>query len=133
MSGVGIHTVCRSTSGNWANEMPGSQRVLSVHATKREAVLHGRQLAIAARTEHVIHNADGTVSSHSSYAQSGSSIRPMRDELEDDTQPTPDEPSAGALGGAEEEQEIADDEQPGATDFLKAAKEGAERLKKLEP
>lgn len=56
----------------------------------------------------------------------------MRDELETDTQPTLDEPSADALGGVEE-QEIAEDENPGATDLLKAAKEGAKRLKKLEP
>jgi hypothetical protein len=56
----------------------------------------------------------------------------MRGELDDDTQQTPDEPSTDALSG-EEEQEVGEDEKPSATDFLKAAKEGAKRLKKLEP
>ncbi len=56
----------------------------------------------------------------------------MRDDLDDETQPTPEEPSADALGGAEDE-EIAEDGDPGATDLLRAAKEGAKRLEKLEP
>ena len=56
----------------------------------------------------------------------------MRDELDIDTKPTPEEPSADALGGVEEK-EIAEGEDPDATDFLRAAKEGAKRLENLEP
>ncbi len=56
----------------------------------------------------------------------------MRGERDDDTQPPPEELRAGAPGGAEE-QDVAEDEKPGATDFLKAAAKGAKDLKKLEP
>jgi hypothetical protein len=59
-------------------------------------------------------------------------IPPMTGELDDETQQTPEEPRAKALGG-EEQQGISEDEKPGAADLLKAAKEGAKRLKKLEP
>ncbi|HVF76916.1 MAG TPA: hypothetical protein VNA28_01355 [Solirubrobacteraceae bacterium] len=56
----------------------------------------------------------------------------MKGELDDDTQQTPEELRADGLGGGEE-QEIAEDKEPGAADFLRAAKEGAKRLRKLEP
>ena len=62
-----IHTVYRSASGDWANQVEGGDRASSVHATKDEAVKRGRELAIAAKTEHVIHNMDGTISAHNSY------------------------------------------------------------------
>ena len=39
----------------------------SVHATKAEAVKRGRELAIAAKTEHLIHNMDGTIAERNSY------------------------------------------------------------------
>lgn len=60
-----IHTVYRN--GRWVNEREGSDRPSSVHATKAEAVARGRQQAIAARTEHVIHNVDGTIAERNSY------------------------------------------------------------------
>lgn len=62
-----IHTVYRSATGDWANEVEGGERASSVHTTKAEAVARGRELAIAARTEHVIHNMDGTISERNSY------------------------------------------------------------------
>ena len=62
-----IHTVYRSASSDWANEVEGGDRASSVHATKDEAVKRGRELAIAAKTEHVIHNMDGTIASRNSY------------------------------------------------------------------
>jgi hypothetical protein len=62
-----IHTVYRHATGDWANEVEDSGQVSSTHATKEEAVAAGRQLAIAARTEHVIHNMDGTISGRNSY------------------------------------------------------------------
>ncbi len=68
MSDVGIHTVYRDATGNWANETVGGEHVCSVHATKHEAVQHGQHLARAAQTEHVVHDIDGTIISHNSYA-----------------------------------------------------------------
>ena len=60
-----IHTVYRD--GFWLNEREGADRASSRHATKSEAVARGRELAIAARTEHVIHNMDGTIAQRNSY------------------------------------------------------------------
>jgi hypothetical protein len=56
----------------------------------------------------------------------------MKGELDDDTQQTPEEPAADALGGGEEP-EFSEDEKPGVTDFLKAAKDGVKNLKKQDP
>jgi hypothetical protein len=62
-----IHTTYRRATGDWANTVEGNDRASSVHATKDEAVRRGRELAINARTEHVIHNMDGTIASRNSY------------------------------------------------------------------
>jgi uncharacterized protein YdaT len=62
-----IHTVYRSNSSDWANKVEGSERASSVHSTKDEAVKRGRQLAQNARTEHVVHNMDGTIAYRNSY------------------------------------------------------------------
>lgn len=62
-----IHTVHRSATSDWANEVEGASRASSVHATKAEAVKRGRELAIAAKTEHVIHKMDGTIAERNSY------------------------------------------------------------------
>jgi hypothetical protein len=62
-----IHTVYRSASSDWANEVEGGERASSVHTTKDEAVKRGRELAKAGRTEHVIHNMDGTIAERNSY------------------------------------------------------------------
>jgi Uncharacterized protein conserved in bacteria (DUF2188) len=59
-----IHTVHRD--GAWLNEEEGGG-ALSRHSTKAEAVEDGRQLARARRTEHVIHNVDGTIAERNSY------------------------------------------------------------------
>lgn len=67
MNGDCIHTVYRTATGNWANEAETGERVYGVHATKQESVRRGRALARAARTHHVIHNADGTISSCDAY------------------------------------------------------------------
>jgi len=45
----------------------GGDRASSVHATKAEAVKRGRELAIAANTEQLIHNMDGTIAERNSY------------------------------------------------------------------
>lgn len=67
MSGDSIHTLYRSATGNWANEAGSRGYVRSVHATKEEAVRHGRALALADQASHVIHNMDGTISTRRSY------------------------------------------------------------------
>jgi hypothetical protein len=59
-----VHTVYRV--GCWQNEIDGDG-VDSTHLTKAEAVVVGRQLATARRTEHVIHNRDGTIAGRNSY------------------------------------------------------------------
>jgi hypothetical protein len=40
---------------------------MSSHRTKEEAVAAGRETARARRTEHVIHNLDGTIAERNSY------------------------------------------------------------------
>jgi Uncharacterized protein conserved in bacteria (DUF2188) len=60
-----IHTTYRD--GVWVNEVEGGQRASSTHKTKGEAVPRGRQLAQKARTEHVVHNKDGTIGYRNSY------------------------------------------------------------------
>ncbi|HWT94842.1 MAG TPA: DUF2188 domain-containing protein [Solirubrobacteraceae bacterium] len=62
-----IHTVYRSDTRNWANEVEGGDRASSVHSNKVEAVSRGRELAQNAKTEHVIHNQDGTIGERNSY------------------------------------------------------------------
>jgi hypothetical protein len=54
----------------------------------------------------------------------------MNDERETDTPPTPQDEAAV---GEPEAPEIAEDDEPSALDFLKAAKDGARNLKNLEP
>jgi Uncharacterized protein conserved in bacteria (DUF2188) len=60
-----IHTVYRG--GYWVNETEGAEHAFSRHATKAEAVAVGRQRARERRTEHVIHNVDGTIAERNSY------------------------------------------------------------------
>lgn len=63
----GIHTVFRSATGNWANQAASGEQVYGVYATKEECVLRGQRLASATGVNHVIHDADGTVSSLTTY------------------------------------------------------------------
>lgn len=60
-----IHTVYKD--GQWVNEVEGGERISGIHATKEEAVEVGRARARQDRSEHVIHNQDGTISERSSY------------------------------------------------------------------
>ena len=54
----------------------------------------------------------------------------MKDEREIDTEQPPTDAAAGAEPDAPE---FTEDDEPGALDYLKAAKDGAKNLKNLEP
>jgi hypothetical protein len=53
----------------------------------------------------------------------------MKDERDIDTEQTPKD----AAAGEREAPEIAEDDEPGVSDFLQAAKDGAKHLRNLEP
>jgi len=59
-----VHTVNRD--GMWVNEVEGGER-LSEHYMKDAAVAAGRDAAERRRTEHVVHNVDGTIARRNSY------------------------------------------------------------------
>ena len=60
-----VHTVHRD--GRWFNEVEGNDRASSSHDTKDEAVQRGRELAQANKSEHLIHNQDGTIGERNTY------------------------------------------------------------------
>jgi Uncharacterized protein conserved in bacteria (DUF2188) len=61
-----VHTVHRD--GSWVNEIEGDEgALLASHATKHVAVAAGRDEAIRRKTEHVIHNEDGSIDERNSY------------------------------------------------------------------
>jgi len=64
MTDPNVHTV--PDGDRWATELEGSDR-LATFETKEEAVTAGRDAAAAAKVEHVIHNADGTIAEKHSY------------------------------------------------------------------
>jgi hypothetical protein len=59
-----IHTVHKV--GRWVNEVEEGDEISS-HWSRQAAVAVGRRQAEDRRTEHVIHNVDGTVAEQSSY------------------------------------------------------------------
>jgi Uncharacterized protein conserved in bacteria (DUF2188) len=62
-----VHTVHRD--GTWVNEIEGGEGTLrGSRATKQHvAVAAGRDEAIRRKTEHVIHNEDGSIGERNSY------------------------------------------------------------------
>lgn len=58
-----IHTV--PSEKGWTNKQGGQE--LSKHKTKAAAEAAGREKAKDKKAEHVIHNADGTISKRNSY------------------------------------------------------------------
>jgi hypothetical protein len=60
-----VHTVHKD--GSWINEIEGGEGASSSHATKLVAVAAGREEAMRRKTEHVIHNEDGSISERNSY------------------------------------------------------------------
>ena len=67
-----VHTVYKDDQ--WVVEIEGNGSV-GAHATKEDAVAQGRAQAQQSKTEHVIHNEDGTISERNSYG-SDSASRP---------------------------------------------------------
>jgi Uncharacterized protein conserved in bacteria (DUF2188) len=61
-----VHTV--NKAGTWMNRIEGQDEPLpAVHPTKQIAVAAGREEAIRRRTEHVVHNEDGSIGERNSY------------------------------------------------------------------
>lgn len=60
-----VHTVPHGEG--WANRREGAGRVAKVFARKADAQAAGRHTALRERTEHLIHNKDGSVASRNSY------------------------------------------------------------------
>jgi hypothetical protein len=60
-----VHTVFKN--GQWVNETEGGSQFGGAHSTKEAAVSAGRARAQQDKTEHVIHNQDGTTSERNSY------------------------------------------------------------------
>lgn len=60
-----IHTVYRH--GAWLNEIEGGTHLSAQYVTKAAAIDGGRVVAIKRKTEHVIHNLDGTIPERNLY------------------------------------------------------------------
>ena len=60
-----VHTVYKNDQ--WVNEIEGGASFGSPHPTKEDAVAAGRERAKSDKTDHVIHNQDGTISERNSY------------------------------------------------------------------
>ena len=60
-----IHTVFKNRE--WINETEGGSQNSGPFATKYVAVAQGRPGGGGAKTEHVIHNQDGTIGERNSY------------------------------------------------------------------
>ena len=53
--------------GGWAVRGEGSQKVTRQFDTQREAIEHGRQIAINQQSELIIHNQEGQIRERNSY------------------------------------------------------------------
>lgn len=62
-----IHTVYKNEQ--WINELEEGSEFGGAHATKEDAVAAGRERAKQDKTEHVIHNQDGTIGERNSYGR----------------------------------------------------------------
>jgi Uncharacterized protein conserved in bacteria (DUF2188) len=60
-----VHTVYKNE--RWVNEIEEGAEFGGSHPTKDDAVSAGRARARQDKTEHVIHNQDGTISERNSY------------------------------------------------------------------
>jgi hypothetical protein len=63
-----IETYHTKADGKWHNKVEGnSGPEPTAHERKDEAVREGRDLAMAAKVEHIIRNMDGTIGERNSY------------------------------------------------------------------
>ena len=60
-----VHTV--PTGGLWRNRVEAAELLRGAYARKADAVAAGRREARRGKTEHVIHNRDGTIAERNSY------------------------------------------------------------------
>jgi hypothetical protein len=60
-----IHTVYKGEQ--WINEIEDGEELGGIYATKEQAVSAGRTRAQKDKTEHVIHNQDGTIGERNSH------------------------------------------------------------------
>ena len=61
-----VHTV--HSNGRWKTEIEGTRGAVGpIFDTKDEAVAAGRERARSGKTEHVIHNEDGSIAERNSY------------------------------------------------------------------
>lgn len=60
-----VHTLWKED--RWVNEIEGGSAFGGLHSTKEAAISSGRARAVTDKTEHVIHNQDGTISERNSY------------------------------------------------------------------
>ena len=68
-----IHTI--HSDGAWINEVEGSGPIGRRYDSRQDAVPAGRRHAMAERTDHLIHDLDGTVAEQNSYATGSASPR----------------------------------------------------------
>ena len=73
-----IHTVCRADG--WVNVCDGWPRARDPHSTKIEAEAAGRERAKQHKTEHIVHDADGTIEQRTSYRNLADSSTGERDQ-----------------------------------------------------
>ena len=73
-----IHTVCRADG--WANVCDVWPRARDPHSTKAEAEAAGRERAKQEKTEHIVHDADGTIEQRTSYQNLTDSSTGERDQ-----------------------------------------------------
>ncbi|NMO21934.1 DUF2188 domain-containing protein [Pyxidicoccus fallax] len=65
--GGGVHTTPNPNGAGWINQLKG--KVTSTHRLKERAIEAGRDLAQERKTEHVIHNLDGSIRQKNSYGK----------------------------------------------------------------
>ena len=73
-----IHTVCHADG--WANVCDVWPRARDPHSTKAEAQAAGRERAKQEQTDHIVHDADGTVEQRISYRNRTDSSTGERDQ-----------------------------------------------------
>jgi hypothetical protein len=66
VAGRNVHTVYSNGASVWQSKFAGGSAFDS-HSTKAAAVAAGRVVAMREKSEHIIHDMDGTIGSRNSY------------------------------------------------------------------